>query len=219
MPTSSIPSESNRLISLDVFRGITIAGMVLVNNPGSWEHIYWPLEHAQWHGWTPTDLVFPFFLFIVGVAIPLAFGRRVETGRSTRDLYLKIIKRTLIIFAIGVFLNGFPYFGLAEYRIPGVLQRIAVCYFFASIIFLNTKVRTQVAITLGLLLIYWLTLKFIPAPGYAAGDLTKQGSLPSFVDRVVFGKHVWAQAAVYDPEGLLSTITALATTMIGVLSG
>ncbi len=101
---------------------------------------------------------------------------------------MKIIKRTLIIFAIGLFLNGFPYFGLAEYRIPGVLQRIAVCYFFASIIFLNTKVRTQIAITIGLLLVYWLMLKFIPAPGYAAGDLTKEGSLPSFIDRVVFGK-------------------------------
>lgn len=219
MPTASIPSETNRLVSLDVFRGITIAGMVLVNNPGTWEHVYGPLQHAAWHGWTPTDLVFPFFLFIVGVAIPLAFGRRVESGGSKRDLYLKIIKRTLIIFAIGLFLNGFPYFGLAEYRIPGVLQRIAVCYFFASIIFLNSKVRTQVAITIALLVGYWLTLKFIPAPGYAAGDLTKEGSLPSYIDRVVFGKHVWSQAAVYDPEGLLSTIPAIATAMIGVLTG
>ena len=219
MPTSTIPSETNRLVSLDVFRGITIAGMVLVNNPGTWEHIYWPLEHATWHGWTPTDLVFPFFVFIVGVAIPLAFARRVESGGSKRDLYLKIIKRTLIIFAIGLFLNGLPSFGLAEYRIPGVLQRIAVCYFFASVIFLNTKVRTQIAIAIGLLIVYWLMVKFIPAPGYAAGDLTKEGSLPSFVDRVVFGKHVWAQARVYDPEGLLSTIPAIATALIGVLTG
>lgn len=212
MPTS-------RLLSLDVFRGITIAGMVLVNNPGSWEHIYWPLEHAQWHGWTPTDLVFPFFLFIVGVSIALALGNRAETGGTKRDLYLKILKRTLIIFAIGLFLNGFPYFSLAELRIPGVLQRIAVCYFFASIIFLNTRWRTQVAIAIALLLIYWLLLKFVPAPGFAAGDLTKEGSLPSYIDRVVFGKHVWAQAKVYDPEGLLSTIPALATTLIGVLTG
>jgi predicted acyltransferase len=219
MPTSTIPSETNRLVSLDVFRGITIAGMVLVNNPGSWEHIYWPLEHATWHGWTPTDLVFPFFVFIVGVAIPLAFARRVESGGSKRDIYIKIIKRTLIIFAIGLFLNGLPSFGLAEYRIPGVLQRIAVCYFFASIIFLNTKVRTQIAITIGLLIVYWLMLKLIPAPGYAAGDLTKEGSLPSFVDRTVFGKHVWAQARVYDPEGLLSTIPAIATALMGVLTG
>ena len=212
MPTS-------RLLSLDVFRGITIAGMVLVNNPGSWEHIYWPLEHAQWHGWTPTDLVFPFFLFIVGVAITLALGSRVETGGSKRDLYLKIIKRTLIIFALGLFLNGFPYFSLGELRIPGVLQRIAVCYFFASIIFLNTRWRTQIVIAIALLLFYWILLKFVPAPGFAAGDLTKEGSLPSFIDRIVFGKHVWAQAKVYDPEGVLSTIPALVTTLIGVLTG
>jgi len=213
------PTERERLVSLDVFRGITIAGMVLVNNPGSWEHIYWPLEHAAWSGWTPTDLVFPFFLFIVGVSITLALGKRLERGGSHRDVYLKIIKRTLIIFAIGLFLNGFPYFSLAELRIPGVLQRIAVCYFFASIIFLNTKLRTQIAIIIGLLLGYWLLVKFVPAPGYAAGDLTKEGSLPSYVDRVVFGKHVWAQAKVYDPEGLLSTIPAIATTLIGVLTG
>ena len=206
-------------MSLDVFRGITIAGMVLVNNPGTWEHIYWPLQHASWHGWTPTDLVFPFFLFIVGVAITLAFGSRVESGGSKRDLYLKVIKRSLIIFAIGLFLNGFPYFSLSELRIPGVLQRIAVCYLFASIIFLETKIRTQVVITIALLLIYWFLVKFIPAPGFAAGDLTKEGSLPSFIDRVVFGKHVWAQAKVYDPEGLLSTMPALATTLIGVLTG
>ena len=219
MPNTTTSTATGRLVSLDVFRGITIAGMVLVNNPGTWEHIYWPLEHAQWQGWTPTDLVFPFFLFIVGVAITLAFGSRVESGRSARDLYLKVVKRTLIIFAIGLFLNAFPYFGLSDLRIPGVLQRIAVCYFFASIIFLNTKIRTQVAITIGLLLIYWIMVKLIPAPGFAAGDLTKEGSLPSFIDRVVFGKHVWAQAKIYDPEGLLSTIPALATTLIGVLTG
>jgi predicted acyltransferase len=219
MPNTTTSTATGRLVSLDVFRGITIAGMVLVNNPGTWEHIYWPLEHAQWHGWTPTDLVFPFFLFIVGAAITLAFGSRAESGGSARDLYLKVVKRTLIIFAIGLFLNAFPYFGLSELRIPGVLQRIAVCYFFASIIFLNTKIRTQVGITIGLLLIYWLIVKLIPAPGFGVGDLTKEGSLPSFIDRVVFGKHVWAQAKVYDPEGLLSTIPALATTLIGVLTG
>ena len=219
MPTSTVPTETRRLVSLDVFRGITIAGMILVNNPGTWEHIYWPLQHASWHGWTPTDLVFPFFLFIVGIAIPLAFANRLERGGSRRDLYIKIVKRTVIIFAIGLFLNGFPYFALAEYRIPGVLQRIAVCYFFASVIFLNTKVRTQIAITIGLLIFYWALVKLVPAPGYAAGDLTKEGSLPSYIDRVVLGKHVWSQARVYDPEGILSTIPAIATTLMGVLTG
>ncbi|HET6889516.1 MAG TPA: DUF5009 domain-containing protein [Pyrinomonadaceae bacterium] len=219
MPETTTSAAGERLVSLDVFRGITIAGMVLVNNPGTWSSIYWPLQHAAWHGWTPTDLVFPFFLFIVGVAIPLAFGRRVERGGSKRDLYLKIIKRTLIIFGIGLFLNAFPYFNFSELRIPGVLQRIAVCYFFASIIFLNTRVRTQIIIIFALLIIYWLLMMLVPAPGYAAGDLSKEGSLASFIDRIVFGKHVWAQAKVYDPEGLLSTIPALATTLIGVLTG
>jgi predicted acyltransferase len=220
-PMSKTPtgSATQRLVSLDVFRGITIAGMVLVNNPGTWENIYWPLQHATWHGWTPTDLVFPFFLFIVGVAITLAFKSRLEAGRSMRDLYLKVVKRTLIIFGIGLFLSAFPYFNFSVLRIPGVLQRIAVCYFFGSIIFFNTKVRTQVAITIALLFIYWFLLEFIAAPGFAAGDLSKEGSLPSFIDRVVFGKHVWAQAKVYDPEGLMSTIPALATTLIGVLTG
>jgi len=210
---------NDRLVSLDVFRGITIAGMVLVNNPGSWSTIYWPLAHAEWHGWTPTDLIFPFFLFIVGVAIPLAFGRRVENDGSRRDLYLKIIRRTLIIFVLGIFLAGFPYFPFSTIRIPGVLQRIAVCYLFASVIFLNFRVRTQVVITIVLLMIYWLIMTKLHAPGFATGDLSKEGSVASFIDRVVFGPHIWKQGKVYDPEGLLSTIPAIATTLIGVLTG
>ena len=210
---------NERLISLDVFRGITIAGMVLVNNPGSWSTIYWPLAHAEWHGWTPTDLVFPFFLFIVGVAIPMALGRRVDSGGSRRDLYWKIVRRTLIIFALGIFLAGFPYFNFSTIRIPGVLQRIAVCYLFASVIFLNTKVRTQIIITVVLSILYWVLMTKIPAPGFGAGDLSKEGSLASFIDRTVFGPHIWRQGKVFDPEGLLSTIPAIATTLIGVLSG
>ena len=212
-------SPAGRLVSLDVFRGITIAGMVLVNNPGTWSSIYWPLEHAEWHGWTPTDLVFPFFLFIVGVSITLAFARRVEDGSVKRDLYLKVIKRSAIIFGLGLFLNGFPYFQLGTIRIAGVLQRIAICYLIASLIFLTTKVRTQFLIAIALLIIYCIVMTRLAAPGYAPGDLTKEGSLPSFVDRVVFGKHVWAQARVYDPEGLLSTIPAIATALMGVVTG
>ena len=220
------PTTNERLISLDVFRGITIAGMVLVNNPGTWSSIYWPLDHAEWNGWTPTDLIFPFFLFIVGVAIPLAFGRRIESGGSKRDLYWKVIKRTLIIFALGEFLAvfrpflaDFPHLHLSTIRIPGVLQRIAVCYLFAAFIFLKTKVRTQVIITIVLLVIYWLIMTRLHAPGFATGDLTKEGSLASFVDRTVFGPHIWKQGKVYDPEGLLSTIPAIATTLFGVLTG
>lgn len=190
-----------------------------MNNPGTWAHIYWPLAHAEWHGWTPTDLIFPFFLFIVGVAIPLAFGRRLERGGSKRGLYWKIARRTLIIFALGIFLAGFPYFQLSTIRIPGVLQRIAVCYLFASFIFLNTKVRTQVIITVALLVIYWLLMTRLHAPGYAVGDLSREGSLASFIDRTILGPHIWKQGKVYDPEGILSTIPAIATTLFGVLTG
>ncbi|HEV2861969.1 MAG TPA: heparan-alpha-glucosaminide N-acetyltransferase domain-containing protein [Pyrinomonadaceae bacterium] len=205
---------STRLLSLDAFRGLTVAGMILVNNPGTWGAIYSPLAHAEWHGWTPTDLVFPFFLFIVGVSITLALSRRAaEDGR----LYGKILRRALLIFALGIFLNGFPYFPLDTLRIPGVLQRIAVCYLFAALVFVKTSWRTQGLITAALLLFYWALVSLVPAPGYAAGDLTMAGSLPSYVDRVVFGAHKWKP--LYDPEGLLSTIPAVATTLCGVLTG
>ncbi|HLE63428.1 MAG TPA: DUF5009 domain-containing protein, partial [Pyrinomonadaceae bacterium] len=213
------PPTQKRLVSLDVFRGLTIAGMILVNNPGSWSSIYWPLRHAEWHGWTPTDLIFPFFLFIVGVAIPLAFARRVGDGSSKRKLYLKIIRRSLTIFGLGLFLNGFPYFNLAVMRIPGVLQRIAVCYLIASLVFLMTRIRIQVVIAVALLLVYWLLMTQVAASGFSAGDLSKEGSLASFIDRAVFGTHVWAQAKVYDPEGILSTLSAISTTMFGVFTG
>ncbi|MEP6820279.1 MAG: DUF5009 domain-containing protein [bacterium] len=223
-PTNN-STTTDRLISLDVFRGITIAGMVLVNNPGTWSSIYWPLDHAEWNGWTPTDLIFPFFLFIVGVAIPLAFARRIESGGSKRDLYWKVVKRTLIIFALGEFLaiqinpDRSPYIHFDTIRIPGVLQRIAVCYLFAAIIFLTTKIRTQVIIAIALLVIYWLLMTRLHAPGFATGDLSKEGSLASFVDRSVFGPHIWRQGKVYDPEGILSTIPAIAITLFGVLTG
>jgi predicted acyltransferase len=205
------------MASLDVFRGLTIAGMILVNNPGSWEAIYSPLEHAEWHGWTPTDLVFPFFLFIVGVSITLALGRRTESVGPKRDIYLKIIRRSLIIFALGLFLAGFPRYDLSTLRIPGVLQRIAICYLIASVIFLNTKWRTQGLIAASLLLLYWAAMVLIPVPGYGAGDLSMEGNLAAYVDRTLFGRHTWKP--LYDPEGILSTIPAIATTLIGVIAG
>lgn len=210
---------SRRLLALDVFRGLTIAGMVLVNNAGSWDAVYEPLEHAKWDGWTPTDLIFPFFVFIVGVAIPLAFERRKAAGGNQRDLYLKIFRRTAIIFALGLLLNAFPFTmeKLEHWRIPGVLQRIALCYFFASLIFLKSKVRTQVIIAAALMVGYWLVMKLIPAPGFAMGDLTKEGSLASWVDRTLLPGHIYKSQ--YDPEGLLSTIPAIATALFGVLAG
>lgn len=208
---------TGRLLSLDVFRGITIAGMILVNNPGSWETIYSPLEHAAWHGLTPTDLVFPFFLFIVGVSITLALARRAESSESRRDVYLKIVRRTLIIFALGLILGGFPYYDLQTIRIPGVLQRIAVCYFITSIIFLNTRWQTQAIIAAALLIFYCAIMNFVPVPGFGAGNLEMEGNLAAYVDRMVLGAHKWKP--LYDPEGILSTIPAIATSLCGVLTG
>lgn len=212
-------SATERLVSLDVFRGLTIAGMVLVNNPGSWSHIYWPLGHANWHGWTPTDLIFPFFLFIVGVSITLALGSRRETNEKTRSLHWKIIKRALIIFTLGLFLAGFPYFHLSTIRIMGVLQRIALCYLFAALIFLKTDLRKQLIITAALLVGYWLVMTLVPAPGFQPGDYSREGSIACFIDRKVLGNHIWSQGKIYDPEGLLSTLPAIATTLLGVISG
>jgi predicted acyltransferase len=211
------PTTSERLVSLDVFRGITIAGMVLVNNPGTWSAIYDPLEHAAWHGWTPTDLVFPFFLFIVGVSITLALGRRVESGGSRPDVYKKIVRRSLIIFGLGLVLSGFPYFDLPTLRIPGVLQRIAVCYLVTSIIFVKTTWRTQAIIAVALLFVYWMLMTLVPVPGFGAGDLSMEGNLAAFLDRKLLGRHTWKP--LYDPEGILSTIPAIATTLCGVLTG
>src|SRR5882724_9042760 len=213
------PPSSNRLISLDVFRGLTVVGMVLVNNPGSWAHIHWPLEHAEWNGWTPTDLIFPFFLLIVGVAIPLGLGKRVERGDKFKALFLKILYRSVVIFLLGEFLAGFPYFHFSTIRIPGVLQRIAVCYFFAALIFIRTRPRTQAIIALALLIVYFIVMKHVHWNGYYVGDLSKEGSLASIIDRKVLGPHIWKQGIVYDPEGLLSTMGALATTLFGVLTG
>jgi predicted acyltransferase len=209
--------ETGRMLSLDVFRGLTIAGMILVNNPGTWEAIYDPLEHAAWHGWTPTDFVFPFFLFIVGVSVALALARRVEGGGGKRDLYLKIIRRTAVIFALGLFLGGFPYFDLSTIRVPGVLQRIAVCYLVSSLVFLKTGWRTQALIASALLLLYWALMTLVAAPGFAAGDLSMEGSLASYVDRKLLAGHTWKP--LYDPEGILSTIPAVSTTLCGVLTG
>lgn len=221
---------SQRLLSLDAFRGLTIAAMILVNNPGSWSHVYAPLKHAEWHGWTPTDLVFPFFLFIVGVAIKLSLDKYFRTSDSLKPLLWRIGRRTALLFALGLFLTGFPEFNLDTWRIPGVLQRIAICYLFASLIYvaLVHKSRRGVAVsykpllalTIALLIVYYGLMKFVPVPGYGAGLWDSQdGNLAAYLDRLIFGSHVWAHAKTWDPEGALSTIPALATTLTGVLAG
>jgi predicted acyltransferase len=147
-----------RMVSLDVFRGISIAGMILVNNAGSWKHVYHPLQHADWNGWTLTDLLFPFFLFTVGVAITLSFSERIARGGLEGKLFLEILRRTLILFGLGILLSGFPHYHWPTVRIPGVLQRIALCYFCSALIFMKTGIRGQAITTSMLLAIYWLLM-------------------------------------------------------------
>lgn len=209
-----------RLRSLDVLRGATIAGMILVNNPGSWGHIYAPLKHAAWHGCTPTDLVFPFFLFMVGVSIPLALGRRVlAADGSVRAAVPKVLRRGVVLFALGLVLAGFPTYDLTTIRVMGVLQRIALCYVGAALLFLFTRPRTQGAALLVCLLGYWPLLTLTPVPGHGAPDIDTQAHhIAAWVDRAVLGVHTY-RGGVYDPEGLLSTIPALATTLFGVFVG
>jgi predicted acyltransferase len=209
--------KSARLVSLDAFRGLTIAAMILVNNPGSWDHVYWPLRHAAWHGWTPTDLIFPFFLFIVGVAIPLALGRRREGGLGAAGLYAKILTRTLIIFAIGLALNFVPKFDPGTLRLPGVLQRIAVCYLVASVLYLKSAWKGRAVWAFLLMAVYWAAMKLVPVPGYGAGDLSLAGNLAGYVDRSLLGGHLYLEG--FDPEGFLSTLPAVATALLGVLCG
>lgn len=212
-------AASGRLLALDVFRGGTVAAMVLVNNPGTWTAVYPPLRHANWHGWTPTDLVFPFFLFIVGAAIPLALGSRLARGQSRAVLLRRVVRRSVVIFALGLFLHAFPTFDLATLRIPGVLQRIAVCYLAAAALFLGTGWRTQAAVAAVAWLAYWAALTLVPVPGYGAGDLGQEGNLAAFIDRALLGPHIWRVSRLYDPEGILSTVPAAGTTLAGMLAG
>lgn len=216
-----------RLQSLDAFRGATIAAMILVNNPGTWDAVYPQLRHAAWHGWTFTDWIFPFFLFIVGVAMVFALARRVEQGIRPTRLFPRIVSRSLKIFLLGLFLNAFPFglwghqFDLASIRIPGVLQRIAICYFVVSMISLHAGVRVQLLILVGLLIGYWGVLTLIPVPGFGAGVLDPVGNICWYVDSKVLAGHTWAGAPApgFDPEGIISTLGALATTLSGALLG
>jgi predicted acyltransferase len=210
-----------RILSVDVLRGLTVAGMVLVNNPGSWAHVYPPLRHAEWHGFTPTDMIFPFFLFIVGVSIPLALGPRLERGAG--GLALRVLRRGAVIVALGLLLHALPWFHLATLRIPGVLQRIGVCYAAAALLFLWSGGargwRSQAGAAGALLLGYWILMTRVAPPGGVAGDLSPAGNLAGYVDRLVLGPHIWQVAKVYDPEGILSTLPAIGTTLLGVLAG
>lgn len=192
-----------------------MAAMVIVNNPGDWGSIYWPLGHAAWNGWTPTDLIFPFFLFIVGVSITLS--RRSGSWGS-------IVRRAALIVAIGWFLALYPSFDIGRFRIPGVLPRIGVCYLFAAAFYKTTAARPgqwrlTIAVAAALSVGYWLVMTQVANPAGVRGDLTPDGNWGAYIDRAVFGSHVWSGSKTWDPEGLLSTVPAIATTLLGIVAG
>jgi predicted acyltransferase len=207
----------DRLSSLDAFRGITIAGMILVNNPGSWQHVYAPLLHADWHGWTPTDLIFPFFLFIVGVSVSLSLSKRMDRMDSPVSVHMKIIRRSLILFVLGIVLQLLFRFDITNLRIPGVLQRIAICYLISALVYYKVGSKGRVVILVFLLAGYYLVMKFVPVPGYGAGVWDYEGNLCAYIDIKLLGGHLYKPA--FDPEGILSTFPAIATTLLGTLAG
>lgn len=239
MPVTSVApvAKPERLLSLDVLRGMAIAAMVLVNDPGSGEHVFAPLEHAEWNGATPTDMIFPCFLVMVGISMTLSFATRLERGASHRHLALHAVRRGALLVFLGLVLNAAPQFELRHLRFPGVLQRIGICYTLGALLFLalpgpeagrwrRGRETAIASVTVALLAGYWLLLRFYPTPGFGAGRMDSYGSLPAVIDRAVFGlSHIYRYGTTpglgitYDPEGLLSTLPSLATLLLGVLAG
>lgn len=237
------PRAAERLLSLDVFRGMTVAGMLLVNNPGTWSAIYPPLQHAAWHGWTPTDLIFPFFLFIVGITTELSLGARRARGDDEGAIVRQIARRGALIFLFGLLLSAFPFFTwtaipgnpdpsfldrvvhrVEHLRILGVLQRIGLAYFFGALLTYRTGMRTRLAILAALLLGYWALMTLVPVPGTGSPGrfmLDKpEHLLSAWIDRTVLGTdHLWGGSRTWDPEGLLSTIPAIGTVVLGTFAG
>jgi len=225
-------AKSPRLLSLDVFRGLTILAMILVNNPGSWGHMYWPLGHASWHGWTPTDLIFPFFLFIVGTSLAYSLRKYRDGEHISPAVYWRIVRRTLVLLALGLLLNRSAHlfnlmlgnidsFEFDTWRFPGVLQRIALVYFAASLIVLHLNLRLQVIVAAVLLLGYWGLMAWFPGDNYQE-NLSPEGNIVRVVDRAVFSDgHLWTQGKTEktDPEGLVSTLPAIVTAMLGYWVG
>jgi len=211
------PRPKGRLLSLDVFRGFTLLGMVLVNSHTG--EIYPGLGHVKWNGWGFADLIFPFFVFIVGVAIPYSFASRLARGESREKLFMHILLRCVLLFAIGVFLNGYPRFDLSTLRVMNVLQRIAICYFLASIIFVYIRMTTRSIVWLcgTILVLYFVLMKFVPVPGYGAGVLEPIGNWGNYFDRHIMLGHM--QHDGWEGKSLLGSFPALVTMLMGLLTG
>jgi predicted acyltransferase len=231
-------TRAGRLLSLDAFRGLTILAMILVNNPGSWGAMYWPLQHADWHGWTPTDLIFPFFLFIVGTSLAYSLRKYVDPGdsqgaksRIDGAVYWRIVRRTALLMFLGWFpsllFRTIEYFNgtatsldLEHLRLPGVLVRIGIVYFFASMIVLHIPLRGQIVLGIALLLGYWGLLSWLPNPHDYAANLSRDGNVVGLVDRTLIGlNHMYRAGGNTDPEGLLSTLPAIVTSLLGYWTG
>jgi predicted acyltransferase len=219
----TLTKPPQRLVFLDVVRGLTVAFMILVNNNGSEELAYWPLKHADWNGWTPTDLVFPIFLFLVGIAIVFSTASRMAHGEAKSVLVMHAFRRAAILFALGILIHGFPDYPLATLRIYGVLQRIAACYLVASILYLwDRRVITLVSVSAVCLLGYWILMRWVPVPGFGMPGrdipfLDKEINWVSVVDRQLFPGRLLE--GTRDPLGMISTIPAIATCLLGVLTG
>jgi Uncharacterized conserved protein len=222
--SSLTATRPNRLLSLDVLRGLTIAFMILVNNNGDETHAYWPLKHAAWNGFTPTDLVFPTFLFLVGMTTVFSTSSRLLQGATRQSLFPHVLRRSVILYLFGLVVNSFPYFRLHTMRFYGVLPRIAICYLIvASLYLISPSWRNMAALTVAALAGYWILMRFVPVPGYGIPTLDiplldRDANLTAWLDRQIFSaSHLYERTR--DPEGLLSTIPALATTFLGLLTG
>jgi len=205
-------NQETRLLSLDVFRGMTIAAMLLVNNAGDWGHVCAPLQHSEWHGCTATDLIFPFFLFIMGVAMSFSIARKRDSGGDPRILLYSTVRRSAILCGLGLILSFLSYKGFGEpYHVFGVLQRIGLCYLFASLIMLWTGVRGQAISAAAILAGYYLIMKLVPFPGGFAGTLLPGSNLAEYIDKRCLG--------YFDPEGILTTLPAIGSVLTGILAG
>jgi predicted acyltransferase len=221
--TQSVPTL-HRWLSVDVLRGLTIGFMIMVNNNGGGDQAYWAMKHADWNGFTPTDLVFPTFLFLVGITTVFSTDTRLAKGATKKSLLLHTFRRAAILFLLGLLVNSFPLFHLHTLRIYGVLQRISVCYVVVALLYLaSPRWKDKVLIAAALLVGYWALLRFVPVPGYGVPThtvplLDRDGNLVAWLDRLIFpASHLYEKTR--DPEGLLSTFPAVATALLGLLTG
>ncbi len=220
MSISTLQQPRHRLVSLDFFRGLTVASMILVNNPGDWAHVYPPLEHSKWNGCTPTDLIFPSFLFMVGASIAYAIGGKKESNMPQGRILWAALKRSLTLYLIFALLVLVPRFDFAHFRILGVLPRIAIVFFITVVLFLKTSYRAQWWILFSILIVYYILMCFVPVPGVGYANLEPATNLGAWLDTTILTQnHMWRGSKVYDPEGLLSTLPAIGTCLMGVLTG